>query len=180
MAERPIFIPAPDSPELVKELSMHLVWNPGFAPVQKKKNVIALHASAAKAGCAPLLEVSTKSHEKVGQRLSAFNLKVYRARLGKMPLETAFQGGKVFARGGPHTDLYVVPDVRDAKRDLRLTESGPLTGFKFEDIWFPLEPKTASTTGYTSRRFTSTGNGLETTSFIMPALQTSSSILNGP
>jgi hypothetical protein len=37
MAERPIFIPAPDSPELVKELPMRLVWNPGFAPIQKKK-----------------------------------------------------------------------------------------------------------------------------------------------
>jgi len=117
MAERPIFIPAPDSPELVKELSMHLVWNPGFAPVQKRKNVAALHASSAKAGYAPLLEVSTKSEEKVGQRLSAFNLKVHSDRLGKMPLETAFQGSKVFARGGPYTDLYTVPEVRDAKRD---------------------------------------------------------------
>jgi hypothetical protein len=143
MAERPIFIPAPDSPELVKQLSMHLVWNPGFAPVQKKKNVVALHAAAAKAGYAPLLEVSTKSEEKVGQRLSAFNLKVHSDRLGKMPLETAFQGSKVFERGGPYTDLYTVPDVRDAKRDLRLKESGPLTGFSFENVWFPLEPKTA-------------------------------------
>ncbi len=143
MAERPIFVPAPDSPELVKELSMQLTWHPGFAPSQKKKNVLALHESAARAGHAPLLEVSTKSEEKMGQRLSAFNLKVHSDVLGTMPLETAFQGSKVFERGGPFTDLYRSADVRDAKRDLRLKDSGPLRGFQFEDYWFPLEPKTA-------------------------------------
>ncbi|SPF34042.1 conserved hypothetical protein [Candidatus Sulfopaludibacter sp. SbA4] len=143
MAERPIFVPAPDSPELVKELSMRLTWHPGFAPSQKKKNIISLHESAARAGYAPLLEVSTKSEEKVGQRLSAFNLMVQSEQIGRLQLEKAFQGSKVFERGGPYTDLYTVEDVRDAKRDLRLRESGPLKGFKFENLWFPLEPKTA-------------------------------------
>jgi hypothetical protein len=141
MAERPIFVPYPDGPELVKQISMRLTWHPGFAPTQKKKNVAELHASAARAGYAPLLEVSTKSEEKVGQRLSAFNLKVQTLRFGKLPLETAFQGSKVFEGGGPFTDLYEV-DVRGAKRDPRLKESGRLTGFKFENTWFPLEPKT--------------------------------------
>jgi hypothetical protein len=141
MAERPIFIPAPESPELVKELSMRLVWHAGFAPSQKKKNIVALHEAAALAGYAPLLEVSTKSEEKVGQRLSAFNLKVHSERLGNLPLESVFQGSKVFERGGPFTDLYEA-DVRDAKRDPRLKESGRLTGFKFGNMQFPLEPKT--------------------------------------
>jgi hypothetical protein len=141
MAERPVFIPAPDSPELVKELSMRLTWHPGFAPSQKKKNVVSLHESAARAGYAPLLEVSTKSEEKVGQRLSAFSLKVHTESGGKLPLESAFQGSKVFERGGPFTDLYEA-DAGDAKRDPRLKESGRLTGFKFENVCFPLEPKT--------------------------------------
>jgi hypothetical protein len=142
MAERPIFIPEPDSPELVKELSIRLNWHPGFAPSQKKKNIAALHESATRAGYSPLLEVSTKSEEKVGQRLSAFNLKVHSLRLGTMPLEMAFQGSKVFERGGPFTDLYRVKDAREAKRDPRLKESGPLKSFRFEDFSFPLEPKT--------------------------------------
>jgi hypothetical protein len=141
MAERPIFIPAPDTPQLVRELSMRLTWHPGFAPSQKKKNIVALHESAARAGYAPLLEVSTKSDEKVGQRLSAFSLKVQSKVLGKLPLESAFQGSKVFERGGPFTDLYEA-DVRDAKRDPRLKESGRLIGFTFENTAFPLEPKT--------------------------------------
>src|SRR5580658_5679254 len=143
MAERPIFIPAADSPELVKEIPMRLTWHPGLAPSQKKKNVAALHEAAARAGYAPLLEVSTKSEEKIGQRLSAFNLKVHNDRLGVMALEKAFQGSKVFEHGEPFTDLFTVEDARDAKRDPRLRESGPLKGFMFDNVWFPLEPKTA-------------------------------------
>jgi hypothetical protein len=143
MAERPLFIPAPDSAALVKEISLRITWHPGFAPSQKKKNVMELHQAAERWGYSPVLEVSTKSEEKVGQRLSAFNLKVHSPMLGTMPLETAFQGSKVFEGGGPYTDLYGVEDVRDAKRDTRLKESGPLTGFRFENYSFPLEPKTA-------------------------------------
>ena len=40
-----------------------------------------------------------------------------------------------------YTDLYHV-DVRTAKRDQRLKESGRITGFIFEGFQFPLEPKT--------------------------------------
>lgn len=141
MAERPIFVPMPDEPELVKELYLHITWHAGFAPVQKQKNVASLHAAAAAAGYAPLLEISSKSTEKLGQHLSAFHLKV-RGRHGEMPLECAFQGSKVFERGGPFIDLYGA-DVRDAKRDPRLRESGSLAGFDFEGIRFPLEPRTA-------------------------------------
>ena len=137
MAERPLFIPAPDSADLVKEIPLRITWHPGFAPSQKKKNVVELHQAAERAGYAPVLEVSTKSEEKVGQRLSAFNLKVHSVMLGTMPLETAFQGSKVFERGGPYTDLYGVADVRNAKRDSRLKEYGSLTGFMIEKSWFP-------------------------------------------
>ena len=101
MAERPIFVPSPDTPELVKEILCQLEWNPGFAPVQKKKNIEALHAAAAKRGLSPLLEVSTKSESPLGQFLSAFNLKVHTSKFGDIPMELAFQGGKVFEHGGP-------------------------------------------------------------------------------
>jgi hypothetical protein len=141
MAERPLFIPAPNSSELVKDISLRITWHPGFAPSQKKKNIVELHEAAARAGYSPVLEVSTKSEEKVGQRLSAFNLKVH-SDAGVMPLEMAFQGSKVFERGGPYTDLYSLGDARDAKRDSRLKESGPLKEFRFESFSFPLEPKT--------------------------------------
>ena len=143
MAERPIFVPSPETPDLVKEIFCQLEWNSGFAPIQKKKNIAALHASAAKRGFAPLLEVSTKSDSPLGQHLSAFNLKVRAWEFGEIPMECAFQGSKVFERGGPYTDLYTIPDVKDARHDHRLHKSGRLVGFSFEGKSFPLEPKTA-------------------------------------
>ena len=89
MAERPIFVPTPDAPELVKEIFCQLEWNSGFAPIQKKKNIIALHAAAAKRGFSPLLEVSTKSESPMGQFLSAFNLKVHTSKFGDIPIARA-------------------------------------------------------------------------------------------
>jgi hypothetical protein len=141
MAERPIFVSSQDAPGLVREIPFSIVWHGGFAPVQKQKNIKALHEAAASAGFTSLLEVSTKSAEKLGQHLSAFHLKVHSDQKGEIPLECAFQGSKIFERGGPYTDLYQA-DVRAAKRDIRLKESGRLTGFIFDGVNFLLEPKT--------------------------------------
>jgi len=141
MAERPVFIPQQGTRELVKEAYFDIRWSPGFAPVQKKKNIAALHEAAAKAGYSPLLEISSKSEEKLGQHLSAFHLKVRESGMDEIRLEAAFQGSKVFERGGPFTDLYSA-EGKLAKRDPRLQESGKLTGFLFNGFSFPLEPKT--------------------------------------
>lgn len=144
MAERPIFVPRPESPELVKEIFFDLKWNPGFAAVQKEKNIKALHTVAASAGFAPLLEISTKSENKRGRHMSAFHMAVPTENYGRIKLELAFQGSKVFENGGPFTDLYLKgeKEIGEAKRDPRLRESGALIGFRFEGINFPLEPKT--------------------------------------
>jgi hypothetical protein len=141
MAERPVFVPVITGNDLVKEIFIQMQWHPGFASSQKQKNIDALHCAAALAGYGPLLEISSKSKRKSGQHLSAFHLKVKSERHGEIPLECAFQGSKVFERGGPFTDLYE-KEPRDAKRDPRLKESGSLTAFKFDGFTFPLEPKT--------------------------------------
>ena len=145
MAERPIFVPAPESPELVNELFLSMKWHPGFAQSQKEKNIEALHEAAAQRGIAPLLEISSKSKSERGRHMSAFHMAVPTKNYGRIKLELAFQGSKVFERGGPFTDLYRKGDdeIGQAKRDPRLQESGRLTGFCFEGIDFPLEPKTA-------------------------------------
>lgn len=143
MTERPIFVPSPDAPELVKQISFQIDWSPGFAPVQKKKNIAALHTAAAKSGFSPLLEISTKSESPLGAHLSAFNLKVHTQKFGEIPMECAFQGSKVFERGGPYTDLYAATSAKDARHDARIRESGRLIEFRFEGMSFPLEPKTA-------------------------------------
>jgi hypothetical protein len=141
MAERPIFLPTPHADQLVREVSVTLVWHGGFAESQKKRNIQALHEAAAHLGYGPLLEVSTKSDDKVGQHLSSFRLKL-RSTLGEIPLECAFQGSKVFEGGGPYLDLLAT-DPRTAKRDPRLRNSGRLIAFEFQGTRFPLEPKTA-------------------------------------
>lgn len=143
MAERPIFVSASDKPELVKEIFLDFKWNSGFAAVQKEKNIKSLHEAASRAGLAPLLEISTKSDSKRGRHMSAFHMTVPTKDYGRIKLELAFQGSKVFEQGGPFVDLYWKgdEDVGKAKRDPRLQESGALTGFRFEGYDFPLEPK---------------------------------------
>jgi uncharacterized protein DUF6977 len=145
MAERPIFVPTPQSPEMVREIFFALTWHSGFAAVQKERNIQGLHGAAAAAGFSPLLEISTKSENKRGRHMSAFHMKVEVEGYGRVPLELAFQGSKVFEQGGPYTDLYIISEkeVGTAKRDSRLKESGQLTGFRFNGFDFPLEPKTA-------------------------------------
>lgn len=140
MAERPIFIPSVEAPGFVKVVSFDIPFATGFAPVQKQKNVRSLHAAAAAAGYSPLLEISSKSEEKAGRHLSAFHLKV-QTEAGLIPLENAFQGSKVFERGGPYIDLYLT-DPRSAKRDPRLQESGRLVAFELDGNEFPLQPTT--------------------------------------
>ncbi|MBI5128514.1 MAG: hypothetical protein HZA66_03660 [Rhodopseudomonas palustris] len=140
MAKRPIFVPHKDAPGLVREIVFDIPWAGGFAATQKKKNIEALHKAAAAQGYSPLLEVSTKSDETAGQHLSAFHLKVH-GKSGEIPLESAFQGSKVFERGGPFTDLYEA-EPRLAKRDDRLRKCGQLIGFEFEGDSFPLQPTT--------------------------------------
>jgi hypothetical protein len=90
----------------------------------------------------PLLEISTTAERTLGQHLSAFHLKVSGGARGPLPLESAFQGSKIFEHAGPLTDLYLV-DARTAKRDPRLRSSGNIVGFEFQGFRFPSEPKTA-------------------------------------
>ncbi len=141
MAKRPIFMPIGKHEHLVEEVQVEFKWNPGFAPVQKKKNIEAMHEAAGKKGLFPLLEISTKSEEAIGQRLSAFNLKID-TDIGEISIEAAFQGSKVFEGGGPFTDIYRM-DSRSAKKDERIRESGQLIGFNFFGQEWPLAPKTA-------------------------------------
>jgi len=142
MAQRPIFVPFSEGLRFVKEVPVEFKWNPGFAPIQKKKNVVALHEAAKVKGFERLLEVSTKSEEKLGQRLSAFNMPIAMDDGTQITIECAFQGSKVFEQGGPFTDIYKGTS-HEAKKDERMRSSGRIIGFRFEDFEIPSEPKTA-------------------------------------
>ena len=105
MAERPSLSRRPIPPSSSRMFRFASPGIPASRLPRRRKTWAELHEAAARAGYSPVLEVSTKSEEKVGQRLSAFNLKVHSA-MGVMPLEMAFQGSKVFERGGPYTVLF--------------------------------------------------------------------------
>jgi hypothetical protein len=141
MAERPVFVPVTTGSTLVHEVHVKFPWHPGLAPSQKKKNVDELHRAALARGLTPLLEISSKSDWEVGQRLSAFFLKV-EVEGKETTVECAFQGSKVFEGGGPYSDLYWVSSI-EAKRDPRLRESGKLIKFHFEGKDYPITPATS-------------------------------------
>ena len=90
---------------------------------------------------ARVLEVSSRSEEELGVRLSAFNLMMTWGNGARISVESAFQGSKVFEQGGPYRDLWG-KSSRDAKRDPRLRSSGGIVGFQFGDKRFASEPKT--------------------------------------
>lgn len=141
MATRPVFVPHQDGKMLVSEVPIEFKWHPGMAPVQKKKNIAALHDAARSRGLDYLLEISSKSEEEVGRRLSAFHLKIHDGK-HEIFLECAYQGSKVFRNGGPFTDLFSVTP-REAKKDPRLRNSGELIRFEIKGKGYPLSPKNA-------------------------------------
>lgn len=141
MARRPIFIPV-SAGSFVEERMVDFTWHAGFAVSQQQKSIRSLHAAADKLGIAPMLDISSKSMEELGVQLSAFNLMLKGKNGNTLSVECAFQGSKVFERGGPYTDLYKRTS-REAKTDERIKSSGALIGFNFMDEEWPLQPITA-------------------------------------
>ncbi len=134
MAERPVFYVHNG---IVVSKMYSFEWFPGFSISQKQKSIESLHDAIRRIDAAARpLEVSTKSKESLGTKLSAFNLK-----LNQYTLENIFQSAKVFENGGPYLDLLEV-SPKEAKRDERLKNSGPLRAFRYQNEDFPLIPMT--------------------------------------
>lgn len=142
MATRPIFIPFAVGSVGVKEMNLEFHWHAGMAKSQKQKSIKELHAAATSVAISPVLEISSKSEELIGVELSAFNLQITtKLKNAVFTVETAFQGSKVFEKGGPYKDLLGM-DSMSAKKDIRLKESGNLIGFEFFGKKFPIVPRT--------------------------------------
>lgn len=143
MALRPVYV-AIDTPPYYRRVDVEFSFFPGFSLAQKRRNIEAIHRGfSEKCPDMRILEISGRSPEPLGVALSAFHLKLFVPSAGvAVPVENAYQGGKIFRNGGPYPDLLFV-SPREAKRDLRLRESGPLTGFVFEGESFPLIPENA-------------------------------------
>ena len=134
MAKRPAFFV--HQGKVVSE-TYSFEWYSGFAVSQKQKSIKSLHNAIAKADeTAKPLEISTKSMETIGVKLSAFNLQI-----NNDTLENIFQSAKVFENGGPYLDLLDM-SPKEAKRDERLRNSGSLKAFRYQNEDFPLIPQT--------------------------------------
>lgn len=141
MATRPVFLPNFEGQALVQERVFDFPWASGFAEVQKKKNITSLHTAAMRHGIPRILEISSKSSEKVGKHLSAFSLKITIVQRN-YPLESVYQGSKVFENGGPFTEVFDLTP-RDAKRFMREQDCGNMIRFQLEGKRYPLSPKNA-------------------------------------
>ena len=141
MAHRPVFLPLYHGPRLVEERIFSIKWAPGFSETQKRKNIHSLHSQARLHGIRRVLEISSKSDTRVGKRLSAFSLKIHLEE-GTFPLESVYQGSKVFQQSGPFTQIFEMAP-RDAKKYIRSLECGTLTEFRLSGQSYPLSPKNA-------------------------------------
>ena len=119
MAEKLIFLTS--ERKAFEERAITYEYFPGFAVSQKQKCIASLHKEIKrKYPDKKVLEISTKSMDPVGVKLSAFNLKFWHEELQEYRnIENVFQSSKVFEGGGPYRDLLDV-HTRTAKRDERL------------------------------------------------------------
>ncbi len=141
MAKKMIFISSNKS--YYREEILTYTFYSGFAVSQKQKSIASLHESIKRIYPEKrVIEISTKSTEEIGIKLSAFNLKFFHEELQDYRnLENIFQSSKVFENGGPYRDLLNVPP-KDAKRDERFLTSGTLKYFDLYGVKWSLEPKT--------------------------------------
>lgn len=117
MAKRLYFKSTPLENNIFEEKFCEFKYFSGFAVSQKQKSIVELHKNILlEEPKSKILEVSTKSTNPLGVRLSAFNLKFYDEFLCKeFFLENIFQSAKAFEHGGPYEDLLQV-SPKDAKR----------------------------------------------------------------
>jgi hypothetical protein len=139
MAKRIIYCPNLNTPGTI-EKEMEFQWFPGFSISQKQKSISSLHKAAEETSITPVLEISTKSRDPLGIKLSAFNL-VLNHENKRYTVEAIFQSGKFFSEGGPYFDL-LNESPKNTKKDQRLKTSGDLQGFSFFGEVFSLTPKT--------------------------------------
>lgn len=108
----------------------------GLSFSQKQKNVLSFHSSIKESHPnSNILEVSTKSSNPIGVALSAFNLK-----LDGFLIESIFQSSKVFSNGDQYKFLKSRSPL-EAKRFISSESKGDLVCFRYQDVDFPLTPK---------------------------------------
>ncbi len=92
MATRAIFISTKTKP-YYRVIPVFFAWNGGFAKIQSQKNIRAMHREYHRYyPDGKILEISSRSEQDLGVKLSAFNLMTVVPSLKKkIPVECVFQ-----------------------------------------------------------------------------------------
>lgn len=138
MATRPIFMPNYQKisnnditiDNLVQVKNIDFTWQSGLSIADKQKSIASLHENAKKIdGVNHVLEISTRSTEKIGVALSAFNLKIRTTKNNEIPVECIYQSSKLFQGNIQYLDL-LHKSPAEAKKDERLKSSGEIIAFR--------------------------------------------------
>lgn len=109
MATRPAFLVNQDNSinKFVERRNIEFQWFPGFSQKQKQRSIQSMHdAIVDEIKDVKILEISSKSTNELGVRLSAFNLLItHKDTKQTFSVESAFQSSKVFEKGGPYKDI---------------------------------------------------------------------------
>lgn len=141
MANRPVYIAISEFP-YVKAIDTDFTFCSGFSMKQRINSMNNLHESFCRSNpCMRIIEISRASQSDLGRRLSAFNLTIDDKSGLTYSVESAFQSSKCFEKGGPYKDILLKNSI-EAKKDIRLKESGDVVGFEFYGVKFPTKPMT--------------------------------------
>jgi len=145
MAKRPVFIPILEEIPGVITRDIEFIWHAGLSLQQQQKSIASLHGVIlqSKIGLTAPLEISRRSRDELGIRLSAFNLGTRSTKSGGFVcVESLFQASKVFSNSGPFPELYLRPP-REVREHIKSLNQGPLVGFDLHGIRWPLDPPQA-------------------------------------
>lgn len=138
MATRPIFMPNYQKisdnditiDNLVQVKNIDFTWHSGLSIADKQKSIASLHENAKKIDSVNhVLEISTRSTEKIGVALSAFNLKIRTTKNNEIPVECIYQSSKLFQGNIQYLNL-LHKSPAEAKKDERLKSSGEIIAFR--------------------------------------------------
>lgn len=140
-ASRPVFLCSDTRTKLFTQVDIEFNWVSGMSISQWQKSILNLHTTFLEQFGLDkkIIDISSKSPERLGFKLSAFNLTLDIAKDMYIPIECAYQGSKVFEKGGPYTDLYN-KNPFDTKKDPRIKNSGKVIGFRLNGKEYPIDP----------------------------------------
>ena len=122
-----------DIDNLVQTKNIDFTWCTGLTISDKQKSIASLHENAKLINnFSKILEISTRSTERIGVALSVFNLKIKSAKGRQFSVETVYQSSKVFNSSQGEIQyldlLYKSP--AEAKTDSRLKTSVEIVAFR--------------------------------------------------